>query len=269
MFLMAPFFAMGQDIDTINTAKACWELSAQWMNYRSFSQQKLDIPMKGGYPLLQSRTLVLEAGYTLVKGKIQHAFRINAGFPASLQADAGTGSNRLLEERRNTHFRSGMNHQLTFPLFQWKGLNGRHGLSSGLLYERRRLVYLSGSQETTRDINFYLGPSLKLRYALSSSWKIKAGFDAHFYLPYLNYGQLTARNSRDEIAFSSDYRGFYYQTIFRLGVSSGILTPNPIELGVLKNDMVGFASRKPSFEATDIVHFKLDRLLHFYLKYRF
>ncbi|MBS3777534.1 MAG: hypothetical protein V5A59_11510 [Bacteroidales bacterium] len=252
-----------------NTEDASWAVSAEWWNYHSFSQQKPATPIKAGYPVIESQSFALGISHRINRPKALHNVKMTVSLPSSLDSDNGKDRNHLLQRKSQTYFRSGLDYHLIFPFFQWKGLSANHGLTSGLLYENRELHYLSGRMERTEDINLYIGPALQLNYDLLPNWIIEGSFDARFYLPYSNYGKLQTYDVNGESVLSSGYSGFYYQTLFKLGVSWQLPEKGTLRLGAVKNDLIGFASPKPAFYANRVMHFKLDRLFHYYIMYRF
>lgn len=249
--------------------KASWGISTEWWSYSSFSQQKPTTPVQASYPAIESRSFALGILRSINRPNAHHDFTLTVSLPSSLDSDNGTGMNHLLKQNSHTYFRSNIDYRMSFPLFHWGNLRARHGLISGLLYENRKLHYLSGATEKAEDINLYIGPGIQLAYGLSSDWIIEGTFDGRFYLPYTNYGTLHAFNASGISVFSSAYSGFYYQTLFKLGVSWQLPKKDKLQVGVVKNDLIGFASQKPSFYVTNVVHFKLDRLFHYYVRYRF
>ncbi len=268
IFLSQPS-VWAQESDGENTEDASWAVSAEWWSYHSFSQQKPATPVQAGYPVIESRSFALGISRSIQRPKAHHHLRLRINVPSSLDSDNGKGKNHLVERSHLNYFRSGLDYHLIFPFFQWKGLQVRQGLTSGLLYENRNLHYLSGARENAEDINFYIGPGLQMQYGLSSKWMLKGAFDARFYLPYTNYGQLHAFDPLGNPVFSSAYSGFYYQTLFKLGICWQLPEKGAVEAGAVKNDLIGFAGRQPDFYVNDVVHFKLDRLFHYYIRYRF
>jgi len=267
ILFLIPLAASAQEVSSESPDENCWSLSLEWLDYRSYSQQNNDFPMKAGYPVIRTQTTVLGLGYHIFGAQARHTIGLDFGFPASLDSDNGGGENHLLRDQMMSYYRMGLDYHLHWQLFRWEKLSMDHGMTSGLLYENRNLHYLSGSKERTEDVNFYLGPALQLQYQLHDQWILEGAFDARFYVPYVNYGTLDAINDEGMLSFTSEYHGFYYQTLFSLAVSRKMLNGSSIQLGVVKNDVVGFAGREPSFRVKEVVHFKLDRLLHFYLRY--
>jgi hypothetical protein len=267
IFIWIPTLACSQEANRGPLEGERWSISAEWVHYRSYSQQNNNMPMKAGYPVILSQTPVLGLGYHIQGSQARHAITVDFGFPASLDSDNGGGQNQLLRDQMMSYYRMGLDYHLHWQLFRWKKLSLDHGLTSGLLYENRNLHYLSGSKERTQDVNFYLGPALQLQYDLGHPWIIEGTFDARFYLPHLNYGTLDAVNEEGMLSFTSKYHGFYYQTLFSLALTRGLENGSSLQLGVTRNDLVGFAGREPSFRVNEVVHFKLDRLFHFYLRY--
>ena len=267
ILLLLPLVVSAQGSQTGTLDDERWSLLLEWLHYRSYSQQNNEIPMKAGYPVIQSQTPVLGLGYHIYGPQARHTLALNLGIPASLDSDNGGGQNLLLRDQMMSYYRIGFDYHLHWHLFRWKKFSMDHGLTSGLLYESRNLHYLSGSRERTKDVNFYLGPALNLRYHLDNQWIIEGIFDARFYLPYVNYGNLNAIDKEGMLTFTSEYHGFYYQTLFSLALTRKMPNGSLLKLGVVKNDMIGFAGREPTFRVEEVVHFKLDRLFHFYLRY--
>jgi hypothetical protein len=267
LFIMIPATVSAQKTKAGTLDGEHWSLSLEWLHYRSYSQQNNKIPMKAGYPVILSQTPVLGLGYRVYGSKARHTLDLNFGIPATLDSDNGGGQNLLLRDRMMSYYRIGLDYHLHWHLLRWKKFSLDHGLTSGLLYEKRNLHYLAGSREKTQDMNFYLGPALHLQYDLGNPWTIGGTFDARFYLPYFNYGTLDAIDEEGMLSFTSEYHGFYYQTLFTLALTRGLDNGSFLQLGVTKNDLVGFAGREPSFRVNEVVHFKLDRLFHFYIRY--
>jgi len=263
------FKAYSQDSGNGGALVPSWSAWAEWQSYNSYSQQNGDMPMKAGYPVVQAQMPAIGIGYHLPFPWVHHQFKLSFSIPSGLDSDDGTGEDHMLRDNFMAYAKAGLDYHLTFPLFRWKKLKARHGLNSGLLYEFRNLFYLSGAKERTRDINLYLGPVLQLTYRLDDNWTIQGGFDARFYLPYVNYGALLASNARGMTVYSSNYQGFYYQTIFSLEAAYRLPSEKTLKAGIRKNDLVGFAGRKPSFVVEEVVHFKLDRMYHYYIEYQF
>jgi hypothetical protein len=246
-----------------------WKFSVAWTRYLSFSQKKTDLPMKAGYPFLYSQMPSAGIGYRFLKKKTLHQANVHLTIPARLGSENGNGDNLITQKKRSRYFRSGIHYRVSFPLFQWKGLYAKHAFLSGLLYEYRKIQYKSDAKEITSDINLYIGPGFTVKYNLEKDWVIEGAFDARFYIPYVNYGTIQSYDSQGQKIFTSGYRAFYYQAIFSLGLDYNIPDQGTAGIGIKKNDLVGFANRKPRFRVEDIVHFKLDNLLHIYLQYKF
>lgn len=259
----------GQNKSNKDVLKTNWDISAEWLNYQSFSQQKTSMRMKAAYPSYVSKILAFNSTYKIEKAKSIQEINFSLSLPSSIDSDDGSGTNYLLDKKQSRYFRSELNYRKSFSLLKWNRFNIKHAFISGLLYESRNLHFLSNSVEKTKDINLYIGPALQMQYDLSESFALKAYFDASFYLPYLNYGVLEAADASDNTFFTSVYRAFYYETIFKMELAYLLPNLNSIILGIAKDDLVGFANRKPLFYIDDVVHFKFDRLYHFSLKYQF
>jgi hypothetical protein len=242
-----------------------WQLSFYWRRYHSYSQQKNDLPMKAGYPVLTAKAPTVGIGYKILKQEASHKINLTVNIPASLESDNGRGDNYLLLKDESNYFRCALNYRFNMPLWQWKQFEFKHAFLSGALYESRNITYISGSQEKTRDLNLYFGPGLQLLFNVTEMLDLEGVFDGRFYLPYFNYGKLN--NTR--VDGTTEYRAFYYQTIFKIGLAYKIPNQGIIKLGIKKNDLVGFANRKAILHVENLVHFKLDRLFNFYLSYQF
>ena len=266
--LMGQNYIFGQQNKKTNRSNY-WNISLQWLNYNSYSQQKNDFPIKAGYPVLLAHTSAFSIGYIIDNPKKDHEFTLKLGLPTSLSSDNGSGENHILNQDKSGYTRLGFDYSLTMNLFAWNKFKIRHSFLSGLLYESRQLTYSSGSEEITKDFNIYIGPGFQLLYHLNPKLNIEGGFDGRFYLPYLNYGKLQTFDHNGKRILSTNYRAFYYQAIFKLGFAYQITGRGVLEFGIKKNDLIGFANRRPLFYVNDLVHFKLDRLFNIYLCYQF
>ena len=269
LLFSTPWALRAQDSSEKKQQTNSWAISTEMWSYHSFSQQKPTTPVQAGYPVIEAQSFALGISRGIQNPKAHHNFMLTISIPSSLDADNGRGQNHLLDQNNHTYFRSGLDYNLTFPFFSMGALQVYQGLTSGLLYENRVLHYTSGALEKTADMNLYIGPGLKLQYGLSSEWKLNGTFDGRFYLPYTNYGELHAFDSEGDKVFSSAYSGFYYQTLFELGVSRNLPVDGMLQIGIVKNDLIGFAGREPTFYVNDVVHFKLDRIFHYYIRYHF
>ncbi len=253
----------------ISESEVKTEISLNYLNYRSFSQQKTDLKMHSGYPLFTSAIPAASVHLNLNKGVSIHNIDWRISLPVTLTSDNGTGMNFLLKEDNSNYFRSSLGYRLTWPLLNFSWLEIRHGFATGLQFEKRKLTYLSESIEKTTDINAYLGPSLVAEVPVNRNIGFFGNFDGQFYLPYLNYGKIESYNSLGSITYSKHYFGFYYQASFIAGLNFFLENTRKISLGVEKNDIVGFAGPSPSFKAENIIHYKLDRLLGIFLSVEF
>ncbi len=235
-------------------------VSSHLWSYSSYSQQKMGYPLRAGYPAIQAKGVAVRVNYKFSKGLVAHELSLLTTAPAGLTSNNGTGQNLLIENKSLSYHKSILGYKLWLNLIDLENIRATHSFSSGVLLEFRRLNYLSGDIEKTRDINLYLGPCFHIAYDVSQQWQVFAGFDAHFYLPYLNYGWLKTFSETGEQRFSSPYRAFYYQTNFSLGIRYDINKQMGVKVAFSKDDLVGFANRKPSFKVNDIIHHKLDRV---------
>ena len=240
-----------------------------YMNYRSYSQQKTDLPMRSGYPVITGQIPTIAFHYMFEKKKSRHHFQWRAGKPFLLSSDNGTGRNHLLVRKNSHYFRSTLSYRVTWPLWTTPLFSMRHGLGSGILYENRILTYIGGSSEKTGDLNFFAGPALSATAPLGKKVRLYGDFDAHFHLPYLNYGKIRMYNSTNEIFLKSSYFGFYYQAVFRLGARFQIPGGHRISFGLEKNNTVGYAGSNRSFSNEGILHYKLNRILGIFFHYHF
>jgi hypothetical protein len=235
----------------------------QSYSYASYSEQRSHFPLIAGNPRIISSILALGGKFHVGR----HEFSVDLFYPGTLSADDGIGNNYLLNELSSIYFRSHIDYAFFMPLFSQGCVHAHHALHVGILYEDRVLTYLNGSNESTKDINMYLGPRIKLGVDLKQNWSIHLNFDARFYLPYLNYGTLTSTSSSGLLMYATEYYAFYYQTLLGIKISKKINDNNEIHVGICKNDLVGFANSKPLFYMDDMVHFKFDRLMNVYLEY--
>lgn len=235
--------------------------SAGYQFYRSFSQQKTELKILSGYPVIFGHMPSLAFTHNFYRKNSRHNLKLRVAKPFKLSADNGTGRNLLLSGEKSNYFRSTINYRISWPLFTRHWLEIRHGFTSGVLFESREIAFLSGSTERTSDINLFIGPALSANFPVNKSLSFFGIFDGHFYLPYFNYGKINTRNSNGQLLFESSYYGTYYQTIFRAGVNYRFFNQNDISVGFEKNDVVGFAASKPAFTTKGIVHHKLDRIM--------
>ncbi len=223
--------------------------------YVSYSQVKRSFPMNMGYPLLYTRTASLGVEYMRQGKKAGHLFNAEIFVPVALNSDNGTGSDFLLHKEGSYWFRSGAGYRMSMSLMRTGDFRIYHGIATGMLFERRKLNYQSNASEITSDLNIYLGPSLQAVFTVTDDWQLSGGFDALFYLPYLNYGKISKRDMSGSEFYSTAYHGFYYQTEFSFSVRYRRLM-----LSLIKNDMAGYSSQQYGFDKEGMVHFKLDRI---------
>ncbi|MDZ7797733.1 MAG: hypothetical protein U5N56_12135 [Candidatus Marinimicrobia bacterium] len=242
-----------------------WKVSLEYLHHRSFSQQSTRIPMKAGFPLILTKTPVFGLGYRREYPGVKHFFSAAISLPGVLDSDNGSGQNYLFNGDESRLFISKLDYRLTMQLFQWKKITAEHAFTSGLLYEYRQLRYLQGGREITRDLNLYIGPRMQAVWQINDKWSLGGFFDGRFYLPYLNYGYLQSLDEAGNEIFSSSYRAFYYQTLSGLRISFQTSAGQRIDLGIKKDDIVGFANRKPLFRPDDVIHYKLRRDLRYYV----
>ena len=235
-------------------------VGSQIWTYSSCSQQKMGYPLKAGYPVVIAFGVAPSIEYTLQQNKTVHSFSVSTSIPAVMNSDNGAGENFLISDSRPMYNKTILNYKLWLNLLKSGKFNAKHSFSSGLLYEYRKLTYKSEAYEKSSDLNLFLGPCLQVNYNVTQQWCILGEFDAHFYIPYLNYGRLETFSESGERIFSSAYRAFYYQTKFYLGIKYLIDSEIGVRIGFSKDDLVGFANRKPSFKVNDIIHHKLDRI---------
>jgi len=211
--------------------------------------------MHMGYPVINTSTTDLGVSYINREKKTWHKLGAEILMPSELDSDNGSGQNLLLDGDNSRYFRFCLNYEASWKLFQTGSLRINHGAVAGILYGSRKLAYKSNSSEITSDWNLFLGPALETFFIINDEWSLSGGFDARFYLPYLNRGTLKKSDTYDNEIYSSAYSGFYYQTLFDLS-----LAYKRFMISLVKNDIVGYASPEPGFKAVNIVHFKLDRI---------
>ncbi|MGM0621130.1 MAG: hypothetical protein ACQETJ_08810 [Bacteroidota bacterium] len=243
--------------------------SIGYTNYRSFSQQKPSMKMRSGYPVIIGKMPVFSVQYIFSDEKKRHRMEWNIAKPFGLSSDNGTGRNILLTENESTYFRSSLNYHLTWSLFTRHWLKLRHGFNSGLLFESRNMEYQAGSSEKTSDINLCLGPVLQVKVPVNNAFSFFGEYDGRFHLPWLNYGKIKMYGEDENPVYESNYSGFFYQAVFRAGVSYKLEDSKVISLMAEKNDIAGYAGPNRSFSAEGMNHFKLDRLLGIYLRVEF
>jgi hypothetical protein len=243
---------------------APFSVSLGWMEYQSFSQQSTSIPMQAGYPLIKAAALIPGLQYRYEGNKVSHTCDFSFTNKAALST---RGSALLLDEHLSTIFRSSLDYRLAMPLFSWNSLTVRHAFLSGLNYENRLLTYRSGAGERTRDLNLYIGPGFDGTLRTKAHYSLRLFFDARFYLPYLNYGYLQDTDTQGNVFFAHTYRAFYYQTWLGLEIAYQLAGGDVLHIGIAKDDIVGFGNRRPLFYPDDIIHYKLERNFHVYLRY--
>ncbi len=235
-------------------------ISSEVWSYNSYSQQKMGYPLKAGYPVIQAQGIAVSISYNFKQETKVHSLSLTATAPSGVTSNNGTGQNLLLTSNHLSYHKSTLGYKLWLNLFEFGKLKANHSISTGILYEYRNLTYISEKSEVTSDINLYVGPNFEIKYNINQQWQLIGGFDAHFYLPYINYGSLKTYSETGEQIFSSAYRAFYYQTNFLLGAKYQFNNQMRITIALSKDDLVGFANRTPSFKVNDIIHYKFDRV---------
>lgn len=233
-------------------------IRVHYFNYTSYSQQKISMPMVAGYPVLKSSAL--DFGLNFISG--QHEIVFEYAAPVKLTSEGG---NSLSFDQNSQYKRFSLDYACHFNLLQRGRFLVQHAVNTGVLYEDRLMVYLRNSSESTGDINFYLGPRIRVNYKFYDTWTLRFDFDGRFYLPYLNIGTLETHDEDQNPIYSSKYYAFYYQTVFGLSLIKEFSDGNIFEFGLQKNDLVGFANSRPLFKIDDLIHFKFDRLFQCYI----
>ena len=234
-------------------------------SYTSFSEQRSTAPLIAGYPAIISNYSGF--GFSFRSGS--HDISLEISPSNILSSDNGSGRNLLLSPRKSFYSRYNLDYACYFPLFKSKRLRGQHALNTGILYEDRYLYFDGSIIESTIDINMYIGPRLKFKYHVSDSWTMNLIFDGRFYLPYLNKGRIIVNNRQGSTIYESDYFAFYYQTVLCMNVIKTLNDGNFLELGVKKNDLIGYANSQRLFYIDDLIHFKFDRLYQIYISMNF
>ena len=236
-------------------------LTAGHNHYRSFSQQDNSFPMKTGYPVLSSGTLFLEGLYRMKGLKGSHIFGAMITFPGGLQSDNGTGNDFLLKASESRYFHGRFSYFYNRQLYSLKNVELHYSIPVGIASEYRKLVYLSDAVEQTQDMGVFLGPpGAWVTWNITEKLKLWCTFHPVFHLPWLNYGVLKKYDPAEHPVSDDTYRAFYYHTMLKAAVQYDFFT-----LGLMKNDLAGFGSRKPDFNTSEMVHYKLDKVLQVYL----
>jgi hypothetical protein len=262
-FCLIPFVLYANGINATEPIYIGFQLDHN--NYFSFSEQNTDFPMIAGYPALVSEFPGF--GFNLVTGS--HELHVGVGALRTLTSDNGSGMNLMLNRKSSYFERYTFDYAYYFPLFKWKSLSGQHALNAGVLYEDRYLFYDGRTSESTKDLNVYIGPRIKVNYRFFKSWGMNFVFDGRFYLPYMNKGHIVVRDPETLIVFESDYYAFYYQAVFCLNIIKTFDDGSFLEFGIRKSDIVGFANSRRIFYPDDLIHFKFDRTCQIYLSMNF
>ena len=233
-----------------------------YLSYSSYSEQNASMPMIAGFPVLRSSAL--DFGLDLKYKRHEVVFEYAA--PVNMVSEGG---NTLSYENESRYSRFMLDYACHFELFKKGGFSGKHAINLGMLYEDRTMIYLRNSYERTRDINFYIGPRFRVDLDLSASWVLQFNFDGRFYLPYFNKGYLESYSDVQELIYESDYYAFYYQSVFSLSLLKEFSDGNCFELGIRKNNLIGYANSLPLFYIDDLIHFKFDRLYQCYIAFDF
>ena len=250
VYLCLPVYSSAAD----HTLSIC----GGYHGYRSYSQQNNSMPMGSGYPMLFSQSLLLDGRYMTKRAKTEHSIAVQAVLPSPLDSDSATGENFLVGQGASHWSVDGVYH-LSFPLIAKESFTISHAFHSGIRYEFRNLVYPSGAHERTWDVNLFIGPSLCVSYYTGNKVVLLAGFDARFYLPYLNYGELASFDELGESVYSSPYYSFFYQTVLKLEGRFPVGTNSSLSCAIEREDLVGFANSERKFYPDDIIHCKFDK----------
>jgi hypothetical protein len=240
---------------TEQSGASSWSIGPGYLNYHSFSQQKISMPMRIGFPLYFSNTAMIEVEWHRQDENAGHRLSITTTLPSSVSSDNGTGRNEILDVSSSSYFRAGTEYQLQLPLLRWRDLARlQHGFTSGIIHESRELRYQSATSEQSVDINLYIGPAVYIDCAITTDISLRFHFAGRFYLPYLNYGHLTQRDAGADAFMKSSYHGFYYQSVLALEASW-----RNYRLKLTRGSMAGYATSEMGFGTEGIVHHKLDR----------
>ena len=137
ILFLSPLVVSAQGTHTGALDDERWSLLLEWLHYRSYSQQKNEIPMKAGYPVIQSQTPVLGLGYHIYGPQARHTLALNLGIPAPLDSDNGDGQNLLLRDQLMSYYRIGFDYHLHWQLLRLKKFSLDHGLTGAGIHARR------------------------------------------------------------------------------------------------------------------------------------
>ncbi len=265
------FVILGLLVCTLNTsyAQSRWYAEIGSQIYQSLSQTNNNVPMRMGYPVFKSTLPRVAGGLTWQSPKFDHHFRGELALSTRLAADDGLGANAILQAGSSNVTAIWLQHQFFYTLLKADPFYLDIGGAAGLDAQFRRLVYKSGVEEKTRDVNLALGPDTRLRLHVSNRLALQAEFASLFYLPYLNIGKLKKRDTDGSTIESVTYHAFYYRTLFDVSIHYQLRGNRSLCFGYRNDATVGFANTQPAFYIDTMVHYRMDRNHHLYLQFWF
>lgn len=121
LLILPQTFVKGQPLKTDSSH---FYISTAFLSYNSYSQQKNNMPMRMGYPVLQTRTALASVKYKIIKPQTIHSLTCETSIPRRLNSDNGTGKNFLLKQNQSHYFRGNLeiNSKRSFSNAAWNNI---------------------------------------------------------------------------------------------------------------------------------------------------
>ncbi|MHC1690024.1 MAG: hypothetical protein AB9833_04255 [Bacteroidales bacterium] len=245
------------------------ETNLGYLRYESFSIQKASKKLIGGYPVYVANMPVFEFSVINKSQKKHKIFATSIAAPFCLTSDDGLGNNLLLKSKLGDYFRITANYDIINHIIETSILNFNFGFASQILIEHRKLNFMRGTSEANSDISLFIGPKLEFGVKVCDRLFAEICLDSKFSFPWINFGRVCLYDQCDILSFKDYYYGFYYQTNLNFSLHYKIRDTNHFRVGFRLDNIVGFSGPKPSFQANNILHFKIDRLQNIYISYFF
>ena len=247
------------EVHNTKSGKSAVSLNIKNLTYSSYSTIKPSFPFIIGYPSFNSNSIGLDLGYAFSTKKLNHNFSFNAILPSSIKSDNGTGINFLINSPASTYSRIEARYNFFDDLYNLYNIHLKYGFTSSVLYENRKLVFLSDDITRQSDINFGIGPVLGMEVPLWKVLKVKA--EGHFliFLPYTCYGIHTFENAESEIRKDS-YYPISYKSLWHLFLEGEVTSFLSLNAGYRRTNQIGYGNSKNSILLNEIVTSKMDRL---------
>jgi hypothetical protein len=172
----------------------------------------------------------------------------------------------ILREPASSYQRLHFQYYFNLPMYRQGRLRSWYGLSSSVLYEKRKISFLSGMSEDKWDVNIGLGPTLAGEVALSRRLAFRTEGHVLFYTPYTSFGKtrsLVIGPGDEPEARDGDYQNFFVASLLDARFRYHFSREVHLNLGYRFISQNGHAVLTAG--SAERLAYKLDRLHEFYI----